>query len=73
MSRLNQGEIGILLIVLILIGYVVGTCEKENIAACESIVTDTEKVISTKEPKSTEKEEAAEQWEKGYDLPVEEH
>ena len=73
MSRLNQGKIGILLIVFILIGYVVGTCEKENIVACESIVTDTEKVISTKKPKSAQEEESAEQWEKGYDLPVEEH
>jgi hypothetical protein len=37
MSRLNQGGIGILLIVLFLIGYVVGACGKENIAACESL------------------------------------
>ena len=73
MSRLNQGGIGILLIVLFLIGYVVGACGKENIAACESIVTDTEKALSTKKPKSAQEAESAEQWEKGYDLPVEEH
>jgi hypothetical protein len=49
MSRLNQGGIGILLIVLFLIGYVVGACGKENNVACESIVIDTEKVLSTNE------------------------
>ncbi len=37
----------------------------------ETLVEDTEEVSSTEETKSAE-EEAAEQWEKGYGLPVDE-
>lgn len=42
--------------------------EKDSVAG-ESLVEDTEEVSSTEETKSAE-EEAEEQWEKGYDLPV---
>ena len=62
MSRLNQGGIGILLIVLFLIGCVVGACGKENNVACESIVTETEKVISTKKPKSAQRDAKNRHW-----------
>ena len=46
-------------------------CGKEDSVADESLVEDTEEVSSTEETKSAE-EEAAEQWEKGYGLPVDE-
>ncbi len=46
-------------------------CGKEDSVVGESLVEDTEEVSSTEETKSAE-EEAAEQWEKGYDLPVDE-
>ena len=44
---------------------------KRDSVAGESLVEDTEEVSSTEETKSAE-EEAAEQWEKGYGLPVDE-
>ena len=56
----------ILLIMVFLIGGFVCACGKED-----SVVEDTKEVSSTEETKSAE-EEAAEQWEKGYDLPVDE-
>ena len=45
--------------------------KRRNSIVDESLVEDTEEVSSTEETKSAE-EEAAEQWEKGYDLPVDE-
>ena len=61
----------ILLIMVFLIGGFVCACGKEDSVAGESLVEDTEEVSSTEETKSAEKE-AAEQWEKGYGLPVDE-
>lgn len=61
----------ILLIMVFLIGGFVCACGKEDSVAGESLVEDTEEVSSTEETKSAE-EEAAEQWEKGYGLPVDE-
>ena len=61
----------ILLIVAFLIGCFVCACGKEDSIVDEPLVEDTEDVSSTEEIKSAE-EEAAEQWEKGYDLPVDE-
>lgn len=61
----------ILLIMAFLIGCFVCACGKEDSVAGESFVEDTEDVSSTEETKSAE-EEAAEQQEKGYDLPVDE-
>ena len=61
----------ILLIMAFLIGCFVCACGKEDSIVNESLVEDTEDVSSTEEIKSAE-EEAAEQWEKGYDLPVDE-
>ena len=58
----------ILLIMVFLIGCFVCSCGEEGITG-ESLVEDTEEVSSTEETKSAE-EEASEQWEKGYDLPV---
>ena len=54
-----------------LIGCDLCACGKEDSVAGESLVEDTEEVSSTEETKNTE-EEAAVQWEKGYDLPVDE-
>ena len=54
-----------------LIGCFVCACGKEDSIVDESLVEDTEDVSSTEEIKSAE-EEAAEQWEKGYDLPLDE-
>ena len=61
----------ILLIMVFLIGCFVCSCGKEKSVVGETLVEDTEEVSSTEETKSAE-EEAAEQWEKGYDLPVDE-
>ena len=61
----------ILLIMAFLIGCDLCACGKEDSVVGESLVEDTEEVSSTEETKSAE-EEAAEQWEKGYDLPVDE-
>lgn len=61
----------ILLIMIFLIGCFVCACGKKDSVTGESLVEDTEEVSSTEETKSAE-EEAAEQWEKGYDLPVDE-
>ena len=61
----------ILLIMVFLIGCFVCACGKEDSVAGESFVEDTEEVSSTEKTKSAE-EEAAEQWEKGYGLPVDE-
>ena len=61
----------ILLSMAFLIGCFVCACGKEDSIVDESLVEDTEDVSSTEEIKSAE-EEAAEQWEKGYDLPVDE-
>ena len=59
----------ILLIMVLLIGCFMCACGKKDSVAGESLVEDTEEVSSTEETKSAE-EEAEEQWEKGYDLPV---
>lgn len=61
----------ILLIMVFLIGCFVCACGKEDSVVGESLVEDTEEVSSTEKTKSAE-EEAAEQWKKGYDLPVDE-
>lgn len=61
----------ILLIMVFLIGCFVCACGKEKSVVGETLVEDTEEVSSTEETKSVE-EEAAEQWEKGYGLPVDE-
>ena len=58
----------ILLIIVFLIGCLICACEKEDSAAGESLV---EEVSFTEETINTE-EEVAEQWEKGYGLPVDE-
>ena len=61
----------ILLIMVFLIGCFICACGKEDSVAGESLVEDTKEVSSTEEIKSAE-EKAAEQWEKGYGLPVDE-
>ena len=61
----------ILLIMVFLIGCFVCACGKEKSVVGETLVEDTEEVSPTEETKSAE-EEAAEQWEKGYGLPVDE-
>ena len=61
----------ILLIMVFLTGCFVCACGKDNSVAGETLVEDTEEVSSTEETRSAE-EEAAEQWEKGYGLPVDE-
>lgn len=61
----------ILLIMVSLIGCFVCACGKEKSVVGETLVKDTEEVSSTEETKSVD-EEAAEQWEKGYGLPVDE-
>ena len=59
----------ILLIMVFVMGCFVCACGKKDSVVGESFVEDTEEVSSTEETKSAE-EEAEEQWEKGYDLPV---
>ena len=54
-----------------LIGCFVCACGKEKSVVGETLAEDTEEVSPTEETKSAE-EEAAEQWEKGYGLPVDE-
>ena len=61
----------ILLIMAFLIGCDLCACGKEDSVVGESLVEDTEEVSSTEKIKNAE-EEAAVQWEKGYDLPVDE-
>ena len=61
----------ILLVMAFLIGCFVCACGKEDSITSETLEEDTEEVSSTEETKSAE-EEATEQWEKGYDLPVDE-
>ena len=61
----------ILLIMVFLVGCFVCACGKEKSVVGETLVEDTEEVSSTEETKSAE-EEAAEQWEKGYGLLVDE-
>lgn len=46
-------------------------CEKHDVASDRQFAEGKEEVASAEEAKS-EKQEAAEQWEKGYDLPVDE-
>ena len=64
-------EKSILLIMVFLIGCFICACGKEKRVVGETLVEDTDEVSSTEEAKSDE-EEAAEQWEKGYGLPVDE-
>ena len=61
----------ILLIMVFLIGCFVCACGKEKSVVGENLVEDTEEVSSTEKTKSAG-EEAAEQWKKGYGLPVDE-
>ena len=69
MKRKVRKKKSILLIMVFLIGCFVCACGKEDSITSESLVEDT---ASTEETKSVD-EEAAEQWEKGYELPVGEH
>ena len=46
-------------------------CREENDSSSAPITEGADEISSTKETKSAE-EKAAEQWEKGYDLPVDE-
>ena len=64
-------KMNILLITAFLIGCCVCACGKEDSITSETLEEETEEVSSTKETKSAE-EEATEQWEKGYNLPVDE-
>ena len=64
-------KMNILLITAFLIGRCVCACGKEDRITSETLEKDTEEVSSTEETKSAE-EEATEQWEKGYNLPVDE-
>lgn len=64
-------KMNILLITAFLIGCCVCACGKEDSITSETLEKDTEEVSSTEETKSAE-EEATEQWEKGYNLPVDE-
>jgi hypothetical protein len=57
------------LIMVLLLGCLMCACRKENEILEESLVEDIGEAVSTEEMKSAE-EEAAVQWEKGYDLPV---
>lgn len=62
----------ILLILVFLIGCNLCACGKEESGVGELFVEDTKEEASmTEETKNAEKE-ATEQWEKGYDLPVDE-
>ena len=61
----------ILLIMILLIGCLLCACEKHDVASDRQFAEGKEKVASTEEAKS-EKQENAEKWEKGYDLPVDE-
>ena len=60
-----------LLIMILLIGCLLCACEKHDVASDRQFAEGKEEVASAEEAKS-EKQEAAEQWEKGYDLPVDE-
>ena len=64
-------KMNILLITAFLIGCCVCACGKEDSITSETLEENTEEVSSTEETKSAE-EEATEQWEKGYNLPVDE-
>ena len=60
-----------LLIMILLIGCLLCACEKHDVASDRQFAEGKEEVASAEEAKS-EKQEAAEQWEKGYDLPEKE-
>lgn len=62
---------GILLSMVFLVVCLLYACGKEESVAGKSLVEDTEEISSTEETKSAE-EKAAEQWEKGYDIQVDE-
>ena len=64
-------KMNILLITAFLIGCCVCACGKEDSITSETLEENTDEVSSTEETKSAE-EEATEQWEKGYNLPVDE-
>ena len=61
-----------LLIMAFLIGLFVYACGKEKSITGESLLKNIEEVYSTEETKNAEEEVVA-QWEKGYELPVDEH
>ena len=61
----------ILLIMTLLIGCFMCACGKENKISGNPLVEEKEETSSTEDAKSVE-EEAKEQWEKGYNLPVDE-
>ena len=62
---------GLVLTMVLLIGCFLCACGNKDNVAGESLVEDTEEVSGTEETKTGEKE-AAEQWEKGYGLPIDE-
>jgi len=59
------------MIMVLLIGFLACACGKKDNVEDESFVAYTEEVSFTEKTK-TGKKEAAEQWEKGYDLPIDE-
>ena len=65
---MGLNRIGILLIIVLLTGCFMCACGKEN---SESHVENIEEISSIENIKSVEKE-TAKQWEKGYDLPMDE-
>ena len=65
---MGLNRIGILLIIILLTGCFMCACGKEN---SESLVENIEEISSIENIKSVEKE-TAKQWEKGYDLPMDE-
>ena len=63
--------ISILLSIALLMGYFLCACGQEDKISGEPLLEDTKKITSTEETKSAEKA-SDRQWEKGYDLPVDE-
>ena len=59
-----------LTMVFLLLGFLCA-CGKENDVSRESVSNSNEEIVSTEEIKSA-KEKATEQWEKGYNLPIDE-
>lgn len=60
-----------IVLIIFIIGYFICACGKEDNNASESLVEDTKESAYIEKTKGAE-EEAAEQWSKGYDLPVDE-
>ena len=60
-----------IVLIIFIIGCFICACGKEDNNASESLVEDTKESAYIEKTKGAE-EEAAEQWSKGYDLPVDE-